>query len=347
MYCVAQAINRRLALSNTNFITTRRELVKAAGATAALGLMPLGSAQAQTAYPNKPIKLIIPFPPGGSTDIVGRLIASRLGPVLGQTVVVENRGGAGGTIGAAEIARAAPDGYTLGIGTVSTTGTAPNTYPRLPYDPRKDYQPITNIAAVPGIICVHPSFPAKNYAEFMKVLRSSPGKFNYASSGNGGVGHMGMELFKFPTKVFITHIGYRGAGPALTDVLAGNVPIIWDNLSSSLPHIRTGKLIPIGLAYDKRIPQLPDLPTFFELGLKDYDAATWFGIVAPANVPREVVTKVHAEAVKIINSDDFKARLLDAGAFPIGNTPEQFAAQIDKEIKKWKQVAEFAKVVAD
>ncbi len=322
----------------------RRRVVKALAASIGAGALP--AAFGQAGYPSKPVKLIIPFPPGGSTDIVGRLVAQRLTGVLGQSVVVENRGGAGGTIGAAEIARAAPDGYTLGVGTVSTCGTAPNTYPKLAYDPRKDYQPISNVAAVPGVIVVHPGFPAKNYDEFMKVIRANPGKFNYASSGNGGVGHMGMELFKYQTKTFMTHIGYRGAGPALTDVLGGNVPILWDNLSSSLPHIKTGKLVPIGLAYHQRIPQLPDLPTFVELGLKDYDAATWFGIVAPAGTPREIVNKLNQEIVKLLAIDEVKQRLADAGAFAIGNSPDQFAAQIDREIKKWKVVADFAKVTA-
>ncbi len=327
-------------------LNERRAFLTSMGGAAAAAALPR-AAGAQGAYPARPVRLIIPFPPGGSTDIVGRLLAQRLAQPLRQPVTVENRGGAGGTIGAAEIARATADGYTLGIGTVSTCGTAPNTYKRLSYDPVRDYQPITNIAAVPGIICVHPGFPAKNFAEFMKVIRSSPGKYNYASSGTGGVGHMGMELFKFQTQTFITHIGYRGAGPALTDVLAGSVPIIWDNLSSSLPHIKTGKLVPIGLAYDKRVPQLPDLPTFHELGLKNYDAATWFGLIAPAGVPKEIVTRLHDESVRIIQSDDFKARLLDAGAFPIGNSPEAFADQIARELKKWKQVADFAKVTTD
>lgn len=327
-------------------MTDRRTLLAGLAAGTA-GLVLPGAARAQATYPSKPIKLIIPFPPGGSTDIVGRLLASRLGPVLGQTVVVENRGGAGGTIGGAEIARSTPDGYTLGIGSVSTCGTAPNTYPKLPYDPRKDYTAITNIAAVPGIICVHPSFPARNFAEFMKVIKANPGKYNYGSSGTGGVGHMGMELFKYQTRTFMTHIGYRGAGPALTDVLAGNVPIIWDNLSSSLPHIKSGKLVAIGLAYDSRIPQLPDLPTFKELGLKDYDATTWFGLIGPAGIPKDIVTRLNQEAVKLINADDFKARLLDAGAFPIANTPEQFKDQIEREVAKWKPVAEFAKVVSE
>ncbi len=320
----------------------RRELLMSMAAGAVAGGLP-GWAHAD-GYPTRPVKMVIPFPPGGSTDIVGRLLATRLSEPLGQTVVVENRGGAGGTIGAAEIARATPDGYTIGIATVSTCGTAPNIYPKLPYDPIKDYQTITNIAAVPGIIVVHPSFPARNFAEFIKVLKANPGRYNYASSGAGGVGHMGMEMFKIQSGTFMTHIGYRGAGPALTDVLAGNVPIMWDNLSSSLPYIKNGKLIAIGLAYDERIPQLPDVPTFIELGMKDYEATTWYGLIGPAGMPKDIVAKLNAESVKIIHSNDFKARLLDSGAFPIGDTPEHFAATIAKEVVKWKKVADYAKV---
>ena len=325
----------------------RRRVLKGAtllGAAAALPALATRARAQATGWPNKPVRLIVPFAPGGSTDIVGRMMAQKLTAALGQPVVVENRAGAGGTIGAEAIARATPDGYTIGVGTVSTCGTAPNTYKNIKYDPRKDYVPIVNIAAVPGIIAVHPSFPGKNYADFIKVLKANPGKFNYASSGTGGVGHMGMELFKLRTGTFMTHIGYRGAGPALTDVLAGNVPIIWDNLSSTLPHVRSGKLVPIGLANDKRIPQLPDLPTFAELGVKDYDAATWFGFVAPTGIPREIVQRLNAEVVKALREEDTRQKLFDAGAFPIGNTPEQFAAQIEAELRKWAEVAKFARV---
>jgi tripartite-type tricarboxylate transporter receptor subunit TctC len=330
--------------SSNSISLQRRQIVTAAGAASVASAMPVF---AQSAYPTKPIRLIIPFAPGGSTDIVGRLLASRLGPILGQPVVVENRAGGGGTIGAELIAKSAPDGYTIGMGTVSTCGTALSTYKNLKYDPRTDYAPIVNVAAVPGIIAVHPSFPAKNYAEFIKAIKSAPGRYNYAHSGSGGVGHMAMELFKFQTGIFMTAIGYRGAGPALNDVLGGQVPIIWDNLTSTLPHVKSGRLIPIGLANDKRIPQLPDLPTFAELGLKNYDASTWFGLVAPKQVPKEVITKLHAETVKLLKDPDFLKRIGDSGAFPIGNTPEQFADQIAKEIKKWEAVAKFAKVTAD
>ena len=320
----------------------RRELLIALGAVGLAATPVLASAQA--AYPTKTIRMLIPFPPGGSTDIVGRLLAAKLAEPLGQSVIVENRGGAGGTIGAAEIARAAPDGYTIGIATVSTVGTAPNIYPKLAYNPVKDYAPITNIASVPGVIAVNPSFPAKNFAEFIKVIKDNPGKYNYATSGVGGVGHMGMELFKLQSGIDIGHIGYRGAGPAVTDVVAGTVPIIWDNLSSSLPYIKNGRMIAIGLAFDRRIPQLPDLPTFAELGMKEYDAATWYGLVAPAGTPKDVITKLHDAAVKIIHSDDFKARLLDSGAFPVGDTPEHFGETIRKEGIKWKEPARIADV---
>jgi tripartite-type tricarboxylate transporter receptor subunit TctC len=308
------------------------------------GLAPLAAVSAQSNYPNKPIRLIVPFAPGGSSDLIGRLIAQHLGSALGQPIVVENRAGAGGTIGAEAIARAPADGYTIGVGSVSTCGTAPAVYKGVKYDPRKDFAPIINIAAVPGIITVHPSFPAKNYAEFIALLRANPDKFNYASSGAGGVGHMAMELFKLQTGTKMTHIGYRGAGPALTDVLAGNVPIMWDNLTSTLPHVKGGKLIPIGLAHDKRVPQLPDLPTFFELGLKQYDASTWFGLVAPANTPKEIIARLHGATAKLLTQPEVTKKLLDAGAFAIGNTPEQFAAQIGKEVQKWAEVAKFAKV---
>ena len=311
-----------------------------------LGLAPLGKAFAQS-YPSKPVKLIIPFPPGGTTDIVGRLIAQALTGALGQSFVVENRGGGGGTIGAAEIARATPDGYTIGMGTVSTLGTAPVTFKKLAYDPLKDYAHIVQVAAVPGIVVVHPSFPATTWAEFVKVVKANPGKYNYASSGTNAVGHMGMELLKSQTGLFMTHIGYRGAGPALTDVLGGTVPILWDNLSSSLPHIKSGKLVALGLAYDKRIPQLPDVPTFFELGLKNYEATTWFGLVAPTGTPAEIVNKINAEVNRLLLTPEVKQRMQDAGAFAMGGTPAKMADATKAEIAKWAKVVQFAKLTLE
>jgi tripartite-type tricarboxylate transporter receptor subunit TctC len=328
----------------TTNIHRRRHLKAFTCASAAATVSPFATTSvfAQANYPSKAIKLIIPFPPGGTTDIVGRLLAQALTPVLGQSVVVENRGGGGGTIGAAEIARATPDGYVIGMGSVSTLGTAVSAFKKLAYDPRKDFTPIAQVAAVPGIIVVHPSFPAKNYAEFMKELKANPGKYNYASSGAGGVGHMGMELFKSQAGVFMTHIGYRGAGPALTDVLGGSVPILWDNLSSSLPHIKSGKLKAIGLAYESRIPQLPDLPTFAELGLKNYEATTWFGLMAPAGLPPEITARLNTEVNKVLTQADVKQRMFDAGAFPMGGTGAKMKTAVDKEVEKWAKVVKFA-----
>lgn len=332
------------AMNPTTMDLSRRQFGIGLAAVGASSIV-ASPAWAQTAgYPNKPIRLIIPFAPGGTTDIVGRLLASRLGPILGQPVVVENRAGAGGTVGAEVIAKSAPDGYTLGMGTVSTCGTAPSTYKNLKYDPRTDYSHIINVAAVPGIIAVHPSFPGKNFAEFIKEVKSKPGRYNYAHSGAGGVGHMAMELFKLRTGTFMTAIGYRGAGPALNDVLGGQVPIIWDNLTSTLPHVKSGKLTAIALVNDKRIPQLPDLPTTGELGVKDYEATTWFGIVAPAKTPVEIVTRINSEVNKLLVDADFAKRVFDSGAFPIGGTSEKFKDQIEREVKKWEAVAKFAKV---
>ncbi len=329
---------------------TRRGFLKTSSLLAsgtALGSTPFASALAQAGYPTKPVKFIIPFPPGGTTDIVGRLMAQALTTSLGQSFVVESRGGGGGTIGGAEIARATPDGYTIGMGTVSTLGTAPVTFKKLAYDPVKDYVPIVQVAAVPGIVVVHPSFPAKTWPEFMKVVKANPGKYNYGSSGTNGVGHMGMELLKSQTGLFITHIGYRGAGPALTDVLAGNVPILWDNLSSSLPHIKSGKLVALGLAYDNRIPQLPDVPTFAELGLKNYHATTWFGLVGPTGMPADIVTKLNSEVNRLLQTSEIKQRMMDAGAFPMGGTSAQMGEAIKTEIAKWAKVVQFAKLTLE
>jgi tripartite-type tricarboxylate transporter receptor subunit TctC len=328
---------RRKFLKNTSGL-----LGVAAGATS----IPRAFAQSG-GYPNKPVKLIIPFPPGGTTDIVGRLIAQALTGALGQSFVVENRGGGGGSIGAGEIARATPDGYTIGMGTVSTLGTAPVTFKRLAYDPIRDYAHIVQVAAVPGIVVVHPSFPAKTWPEFVKTIRANPGKYNYASSGTNAIGHLGMELLKSQTGLFMTHIGYRGAGPALTDVLGGSVPILWDNLSSSLPHIKSGKLIALGLAYETRIPQLPDVPTFAQLGLKNYHATTWFGLVAPSGTPVEIVNKINSEVNRLLQTPEVRQRMQDAGAFAMGGTPAKMEEATKAEIAKWGKVVKFANLTLE
>ena len=299
------------------------------------------------AFPNKPIKLIIPFAPGGSTDIVGRIMAAKMTPIMGQPVIVENRAGAGGSIGAGEIAKAAPDGYTIGMGSVSTMGTNIVAYKNNKLDPLTQFTHITNLASVPGIIVVNKNFPQKDFKSLVAELKANPGKHSYASSGAGGVGHLAMELFLVETGTEAQHIAYKGAGPAVTDVLAGNVPIMWDNLSSSLAQIKAGNFIPIGLAFPKRIPQLPNVPTFAELGLKNYEADTWFGLVGPANMPADVVKKFYDAALTVLKDPDTIKKLEENGAFPIGSTPEQFTEQIKREVAKWKRVVEAKKISLD
>jgi tripartite-type tricarboxylate transporter receptor subunit TctC len=296
------------------------------------------------AYPNKPIKLIVPFAPGGSTDIVARIMASKLTPLLGATVVVENKAGAGGSIGAAEIAKSAPDGYTIGMGSVSTMGTNIVAYKNNKLDPMTQFTHITNIASVPGVIIVNKNFAFKDYKSFVEELKKNPGKHSYASSGAGGVGHLAMELFLVETGGDAQHIPYKGAGPAVTDLLAGNVPIMWDNLSSSLQNIKAGNFIPIGVAFPKRSPALPNVPTFAELGLPGYEADTWFGLVGPANLPPDVVKKIYDAVLQTLKDPDTLKKLDENGAIPIGNSPAEFKAQIQREGAKWKRVVDQKKI---
>ena len=296
------------------------------------------------AYPAKPIKIIVPFAPGGTTDIVARIMAAKLTPILGQPVIVENRAGAGGSIGANEIAKAAADGYVIGMGSVSTMGTNIVAYKNNKLDPLTQFTHITNLASVPGVIFVNKAFPHQDYKSFVAALKASPGKYSYASSGAGAVGHLAMELFLVETGTDAQHIAYKGAGPAVTDVLAGNVPIMWDNLSSSLAQIKAGNFVPIGLAFPRRIPQLPNVPTFAELGLKNYEADTWFGLVGPANLPKDIVKKIYDASMVVLKDPDTIKKFEDNGAFVVASTPEQFTETVKSEVAKWKRVVDAKKI---
>lgn len=323
----------------------RRTWIKLAAAAATLSLA--GAAAAQATYPDRPIRLIVPFPPGGTSDVVGRIFAEALAKQIGQPVVVENRGGAGGTVGSRAVASAAPDGYTLLLGTSSTNGTNPAVYKNLPYDAVKDFTPVTQIIRVPGVIVVNKNFPAKDYASFTALIKGAPGKYSYASSGNGGATHMAMEYYKSLSGLDMMHVPYRGTGPALNDVIAGQVPILWDTAASSMAHIQSGSLRPIVVAAKSRLPQLPDVPTFAEVGLPDYDAEMWNGLLAPAGLPKDVLAKLNDASRKALADKDVQAKYAGVGAYVVADKPEAFAAMIQDDVVKWKKVADFAHISAE
>jgi tripartite-type tricarboxylate transporter receptor subunit TctC len=308
-------------------------LINRIGAVALLAVLPL-AAGAQT-YPNKPIRLIVPFAAGGTTDIIARMIAEPLAKELGQPVVVENRGGGGGAPGATELARAAPDGYTLGMATVSTMAVNPACNAKLPYKSPEDFAMITNLVGVPNVVAVNPGkIAAKDMAEFVAYLKANPGRLSYASSGTCGIGHMMGELFKASSGTFMVHIPYRGAGPALNDVLAGQVEVLFDNIPSSLPHFQSGKLRPLAVAAPNRLPQLPNVPTFAELKMPSVNDQVWYGLLAPAKTPDDIIKRLHAATLKVLAQPDVRNRMLQQTAVPIGNSPEEFRKQIISERDK-------------
>ena len=339
---------RRKAIIETNALPiggARRELLGAMIAAGAAGLLP-GRLMAQ-AYPARSVRLIVPFAPGGTTDIIARVVSDKLRDNLGQSVVVENKAGGGGAIGALELVRAAPDGYVLGMATVSTVASNPAINTKIGYDPVNDFSPIINLAATPNVIAVHPSFPARDFKSFLAELRRSPGKYSYGSSGTGGIGHLQTELFKSLTKTFMVHIPYRGAGPALADVVAGQIPIIFDNLPSALPFIRDGKLIPIVVAAPSKLAVLPNVPTFKEVGLEPVNRMAFYGIYGPKGMSAAVIDTINLAARKTLEDPGVAKRIADTGSLVIGNTPQQFAQQIAAELEVYKQVVAAQKLTLE
>ena len=322
----------------------RRHLIRA---TAAIALLGAAGASLAQGYPTKPVRLVVPFAPGGTTDIIARVVSQSIGTVLGQTMIVENKAGGGGSVGASETARAAPDGYSLGMATVSTTAANPAINPKIAYNPITDFTPIINVAATPNVIAVHPSFPARDYKGFLAELKKNPGKYSYASSGTGSINHLQMELFKNLSGTFVTHIPYRGAGPALNDTVAGQVPIIFDNMPSALPFIKEGRLIAIVVAAPQRMTQLPSVPTFKEVGLEPVNRMAYYGIYGPKGMAKDVVEKVHAAVRKTLDDPTVKKRIEETGSQIVGNTPEQFAAEIAAEFAVYKKVVTLQKLTLE
>ena len=311
----------------------RRPLLIAC-ALAVLAALP-AAVRAQGAWPTKPVRFVVPFPPGGGTDAFARPLAKVLTAQLGQTVVIDNRGGAGGTLGAEIAAKSPPDGYTFLVGAIHHA-IATSLYPRLGYDLQKDLAPVTVVASVPNVLVVNPQrLPMKTYDEFFRNLKANPGKLNYASAGNGTSHHLTVELYKTMTRTFVTHIPYRGAGPALQDLLAGQVDLMFDGLGSSMPHIRAGKIVPLAVTSERRSFALPDVPTLAELGVKGYEARTWYALWAPAGTPREIVERMQQEVAKALQSKELKDIWTALGADPGGQPPEAMRRFVDAEVAKW------------
>ncbi|HVJ25843.1 MAG TPA: tripartite tricarboxylate transporter substrate binding protein [Burkholderiales bacterium] len=301
---------------------------------------------AQDTWPSRPIRFILPFPPGGGTDILGRLIGERLSAGLGQPVVTENRGGAGGNVGAEAAARSAPDGYTIVL-VAPSLAISPSLYSKINYDPVKDFAPISLVATVPNVMITQPSLPVQNLQEFIAYVKSKPGQLNFGSGGAGTSNHLAGELFNLVTGTKLVHIPYKGVNLAMQDVLSGNVHLVFIGIPAAAPHVKAGKLRALALVAPQRSAALPDVPTVAEAGLREFEVTTWYGVLAPAGTPRNVITRLNGELVKIMHSPELKDKLAAMGTDPLTGTPEEFAAYIKSEIAKWGDVIRKAGVKAD
>jgi len=305
-----------------------------------------GHAQAQDSYPSRPLRFILPFPPGGGTDILGRLLADRLSTSLGQPVVTENRGGAGGNVGAEAAARAAPDGYTIVL-VAPSLAISPTLYSKLNYDPVRDFAPIGLVASFPNVMITHPSVPAQNLQEFIALAKSKPGSMNFGSGGSGTSNHLAGELLNLATGIKLIHVPYKGVNLAMNGVLANEVHLVFIGVPVPAPHIKAGKLRALAVLARERSPLLPEVPTADEAGLPNFDVTTWYGIMAPAGTPRPIITRLNAEFVKIMHAPDLKERLAAMGTDVMTSTPEEFAAYLKREIAKWGDVIRNANLRAD
>ncbi len=298
-------------------------------------------------YPTKAVRMIVGFAPGGGTDIVGRIICAKLTELYGQSFIVDNRAGATGTIGADIMAKAAPDGYTIMMGHVNSHGIAPNLFKKLPYDAQRDFAMVAHVGYVPNVLVVHPSIPAKNVAELVTIAKAKPGALNYASSGVGSTQHLAGELFQLISGTKIVHVPYKGSGPAVVDLLAGHVSMNFDTMPPVLPHIRSGKLRALALTTPQRSPQLPQTPTMVEAGMKGFEMTNWYGVMAPAKTPRDIVTRLNTEINKIMVLPDAKAKLEEAGTQLNPMTTEQFATVLGNEIAKYAKLVKASGVTLD
>ncbi|MGL4634455.1 MAG: Bug family tripartite tricarboxylate transporter substrate binding protein [Beijerinckiaceae bacterium] len=321
---------------------SRRSIL--AGAAAA-GVIP--SVAFAQAFPSKPINIVVPFAPGGSTDVVARILAAKMSETLGSQVIVENRAGAGGGVGAAAVAKAAPDGHTILMGTISTHTLNPIMAKTKLFDPVKDFAPISLLATIPSVILVHPSLGVNTVAELVALLKKEPGKHSYASSGNGTPNHVAGELFKRLTGTDMQHVPYRGGGPAMNDLLGGQIKIMMDNLPPAVPHIRAGTIKALAVTVKERVPGFENIPTAIESGLKDYDVYSWNGLFAPAGTPAAVIAKLNEEANKAIKDPAVKAKLTDISALTVGTTPQQLAEFVTKELGIWEPVIKGANIAID